>query len=445
MAKGIYERKGKNRDITYYVRYSYTYRDEEGHEKVKDVKEKLGQKSRGFTREMAKEALKARLGEIAQGRFNLDKARKPHPFGELVDRYLKHAESYKASFQREKYSIAKLKDYFGSATYVSSITTWRVEKWKRERAKQVQASTVNRELTILKHMLKMAVPWELASVNPAAAVSPFPIQEGRIRFASEEELPRLIKACMDKVTSPWLHPLVILALNTSARQGEILELLREGDTDLERNLIYFGRTKNRRLKVIPMNRAAREAVEWFLHNTTGKYLVSWSWGDRVGRTTVYDAFNRACSEAGIKELHFHDLRHTAASYMVMNGVDLPTVKEILGHREISMTLRYSHLAPAHKAKAVQQLGDALEQIAKGQTPAQVDAAMNTQPSSNLEHFRNILVVKSGRGLSVIGPKKKQNQQVTAGQIGGGGGNRTPVRRSSIKYDYMLSRCFNLAP
>jgi len=267
-ANGIYEREGKSGDITYYIRYSYTYQDTEGNEKIKDVREKLGRKSSGFTREMAKEAPKARLGEIAQGRFNLDKVRKPHAFGELVESYLKHAESYKASFNREKYAIEGLQEYFGSATHLSKITTWTVEKWKRKRAKQVQPSTVNRELTILKHMLKMAVRWELASVNPAAAVSPFSNHEGRIRFASEDELPRLIEACMNQTTSPWLHPLVILALNT--------------------------------------------------------------------------------------------------------------------------------LAPAHKPKAVQQLGDALEQIAKGQTAQQGETAMNAETSSNLERFRNILVVKSGR-------------------------------------------------
>ena len=411
-ANGIYERRGKNKDITYYIRYSYTYRDEEGHENVKDVKEKLGRKSRGFTREMAKEALKARLGEIAQGRFNLDKARKPHAFGELVDRYLKHAESYKASFHREKYSIEGLREYFGSATYLSNITTWTVEKWKRERAKQVQPSTVNRELTILKHMLKMAVRWELTSANPAATVSPFPTQEARIRFASEDEFPRLIESCRNQVTSPWLHPLVVLALNTSARQGELLDLKREADLDLERNLIYFGRTKNRKLKVVPMNSAAREAVEWFLNNGKGEFLVSWPWGDRVGKTTVYDAFKRACSEAGIENFRFHDLRHTAASYLVMSGVDLPTVKEILGHREIEMTLRYSHLAPAHKAKAVEQLGRAFQQITEGQPTEQAEVVSGGESPNNLERFRNVLLVKSGRGLSVIGPKPETNKAVS---------------------------------
>jgi integrase len=284
-----------------------------------------------------------------------------------------------------------------------------VEKWKRERAKQVQPSTVNRELTILKHMLKMAVRWELTSANPAATVSPFPTQEARIRFASEDELPRLIESCRNQLTSPWLHPLVILALNTSARQGEVLDLKREGDIDLERNLIYFGRTKNRKLKVVPMNSAAREAVEWFLNNGKGEFLVSWPWGDRVGKTTVYDAFKQACGEAKIENFRFHDLRHTAASYLIMSGVDLPTVKEILGHREIEMTLRYSHLAPAHKAKAVEQLGKAFQQIAEGGSAKKTEAVSGGPNPANLERFRNVLLVRSGRGLSVIGPKDATNQ------------------------------------
>jgi len=88
----------------------------------------------------------------------------------------------------------------------------------------------------------------------------------------------------------------------------------------------------------------------------------WPWGEQVGWTTVYDPFKTACREAGIEKFRFRDLRHTAASYLVMSGEDLPTVKEILGHREIEMTIRYSHLAPAHKAKAVEKLGEVLERF-----------------------------------------------------------------------------------
>ena len=85
MAKGIYERKGKKhkdklQDVTYYIRYQVTYIDSEGYGHIKDQKEKVGRRSRGFTRELAKEALKARLGEIAQARFNLDKVKNRIPF-----------------------------------------------------------------------------------------------------------------------------------------------------------------------------------------------------------------------------------------------------------------------------------------------------------------------------------------------------------------------------
>jgi integrase len=412
MAKpdGIYQRKLKSGDITYYLRFRYAYRDEAtGETRLHEIKEKLGRKSRGFTRAMAREALNARLGEVAQGRFNLDKARKPHSLGELVERYLKHAESYKASYTREKYAIEGLRNHFGAATHLSNITVWGCEKWKRARAKSVQPSTVNRELTVLKHILKMAVKWELASVNPAAGVSPFPTQEGRIRFASEQELPLLLEACRNEVTSPWLYPLVVLALHTGARQGELLQLRWE-DLDLERGLIYFNRTKNRKLKTVPMNRPVREAIEWLSNHRYGEHLFMWPWGEEIGRTTVYDAFKKACQTAGVEGFRFHDLRHTAASYLVMSGVDLPTVKELLGHREIEMTLRYSHLAPTHKAKAVEQLGRALEQITQGETAANAQAS--GEQTVNLERFGNISLVRKGRGLVPLGQKTEQEKPLT---------------------------------
>lgn len=135
MAKGIYELRGKNGDVTYYFRYQYKVTDAEEGERVKDFKEKVGRKSRGFTRETAREALKAREGEIAQGRFNLEKVKKPRSFSELVERYHKHAASYKLSYLREKYAIDGLAEHF-KGQYISDITAWSIEKWKRERAKE---------------------------------------------------------------------------------------------------------------------------------------------------------------------------------------------------------------------------------------------------------------------------------------------------------------------
>jgi len=150
----------------------------------------------------------------------------------------------------------------------------------------------------------------------------------------------------------------VLALNNGARQGKLLRLRYE-DVGLDRSLIYFGSTKNRKLKTIPMNKSVKGVMAWFLNHRYSQYLFGWPWGKQIGRTTINDAFKKACREAKIEEMRFHDLPHTAASYPVTGGVDLATVREILGHRIIEMTLRYFHLAPAHKAKAVEKLGVAL--------------------------------------------------------------------------------------
>ena len=414
MAKGIYERKGKHGDVTYYIRYQFKTTGADGAETIKDLKEKVGRKSRGFNREMAREALKAREGEIAQGRFNLERTRKPHPFSELLERYHKHAESYKASYSREKYALVGFGKYF-AGRYLSDITTWVIEKWKRDRVKQVQPSTVNRELTILKHMLKTAVKWGLASTNPAASVMPFPLQEGRTRFASEEELPRLLEACRNQVQWPWLYPSVILAVNTGHRQGNLLRLRYE-DVDLEHSLIHFVRTKNGKVNVVPMNREAREAVEWFLQHRYGEYLVMWPWGKRIGRTTLYEAFKKACKEASIENFRWHDLRHTTGSYLVMDGNDLVTVQQILGHRDIKTTLRYAHLAPAHKAKAVDKLGETFGALR--QRKANEQAVKEPHPlAANLAQIRNVLLVRRGRGLVPVEPQPQQKQEDSSNTAG----------------------------
>ena len=111
-------------------------------------------------------------------------------------------------------------------------------------------------------------------------------------------------------------------------------------------------------------------------------------------TTLYAAFGRACRAAGIADFHWHDLRHTFASHLVMAGVDLRTVQELLGHKTLEMTLRYSHVAPAHKATAVARLTEALAPGPIGE-PAAVAAGARMPPPSaaDPERFRN---VPSGR-------------------------------------------------
>lgn len=140
------------------------------------------------------------------------------------------------------------------------------------------------------------------------------------------------------------------------RQGELLSLGWK-DLDLERGLITVKQTKTLRLKTIAINEPAKEAVAWLEQHRYGDCLLMWPWGDPIVKTTVHSAFKKACTDARITDFRLHDLRHTFASHLVMAGVDLVTVKELMGHVGISMTVRYSHLVPEHKAQAVAKLGE----------------------------------------------------------------------------------------
>ena len=343
-ANGIYERKGRHGDVTYYIRYKF-----EG----TDIKERVGRKSRGFNREMAREALKSRLGDMARGHFNLEKMRKPVPFSKLAERYREFASGYKRGWYEEKYIVQEFDSLFGD-TPLAQITTWQIEKWKSEKAKAVQQQTVNRSLTVIKHMFKKAVEWSMTKTNPATGVKRFTVVSERTRFLSADDVQAILQKCKEDLTSPWLYPLVKLALNTGMRQGELLSLEWKA-VNFERDTINVLQTKTMRWKTISINTDALEALNWLQSNRYGDYLFMWPWGGMVGKTTVYDAFKRACKAAGIEDFHFHDLRHTFPSHLVMAGVDLLTVKELLGHKQINMTVRYSHLAPEHTAQAVAKL------------------------------------------------------------------------------------------
>jgi integrase len=345
MAKGIFERRGKN-DVTFYIRYQYQGRD---------IKERVGRKSRGFTRELAKEALKSRLGDMARGQFNLEKTRRPIPFSKLAEQYREFASGYKRGWYEEKYIVQEFADLFAD-TPLAEITTWQIEKWKSDKAKTVQQQTVNRCLTVLKHMFKKAVDWSMTKTNPATGVKRYKVVSERTRFLSADDVQMVLQKCKEDFASPWLYPLVKLALNTGMRQGELLGLTWKG-VDFERGRINVLQTKTMRWKTISINAAALDALNRLQLNRWGDNLLIWPWGDRIGKTTVYDAFKRACKAAGIEDFHFHDLRHTFASHLVMAGVDLLTVKELLGHKQINETVRYSHLAPEHTVQALGKLTD----------------------------------------------------------------------------------------
>ena len=181
----------------------------------------------------------------------------------------------------------------------------------------------------------------------------------------------MINACDDH-----LKPIVIMALNTGMRKGEILSL-KWDNIDMNNGFILLdsGMTKNGERREIPINATLRVTIEGLFRGTVEKprridvpfvfyRIVS---DDSTGKiistgkafVRIQRSFTSACKRANNRDFRFHDLRHVFASQLVMAGIDITTVKELLGHKTLTMTLRYAHLAPAHKVKAVDILDHAL--------------------------------------------------------------------------------------
>ena len=168
------------------------------------------------------------------------------------------------------------------------------------------------------------------------------------------EIDRLLREC-----SGHLNPIVIVALNTGMRRGEILNLKWE-NVDTNQRLIYIMGSKSGEKREIPINNLLLELLKRLRRSSKSDYVFSHKDGSPFGK--VDKSFRSACKRAGIKDLRFHDLRHTFASHLVMSGVDLKTIQELLGHKSLEMTLRYAHLSPDHKRKAVDNLGEKMRKL-----------------------------------------------------------------------------------
>jgi integrase len=203
--------------------------------------------------------------------------------------------------------------------------------------------------SVLKHMLGKAVLWEKVSEEKIKKVLKVKLLEEhniRTRFLSKEECRLLLETC-----PAYLKPIVQTALSTGMRKDEILSLTLD-KVDFIHNQIVLVWTKNGENRHIPINGALRSVFEGLAAtNVDGhRYVFHDQHGQRY--QDVKRGFPRACKRAGITNLTFHDLRHTFASHLVMAGVDITTVSKLLGHKDLTMTLRYAHLAPGHLSKAI---------------------------------------------------------------------------------------------
>ena len=175
------------------------------------------------------------------------------------------------------------------------------------------------------------------------------VAELAVRYLSEDEAARLEPACEE-----CLRPVVVVARNTGMRQGEIVSLTWP-QVDFKTGFIRLTEAKKGEGRDVPMNETAEAQLKELQQVAPGQRVFYGLDGKPVKQGWVYRAFRRACRDAEVEDFHFHDLRHDCASRLVMAGVDLQTVKEILGHKTLAMTMRYAHLSPDHKLRAIRVL------------------------------------------------------------------------------------------
>ena len=216
-------------------------------------------------------------------------------------------------------------------------------------------ATVNRMKAALSALLKFAVGEEYIADNPARKIPNRKENNERKRYLGDEhhakdELDRLLAACKQSEW-PKLHLLVILAISTGARRGELLGLSWM-DIDFQRKTASLHDTKNSDSRLLPLPTPAITELMKF-RKTSGLLFP----GLRKPKHPFnpHKVWNKALEEAGISDFRFHDLRHTAASYLVMAGATLHECAEVLGHRSIQTTKRYAHLSTEHKAQLTERV------------------------------------------------------------------------------------------
>jgi integrase len=346
-------------------------------------------KSTVLTPVQARDEAKLILADVAKGIDpKKDRVKKENiSFGQFLER--EYEPWVVTNLKRGDEEVTRLKRKFKEFYNkdINDISPWLLDKWKSKRIKSgISPRTVNRDIASIKAAFTRALKWGFLLENQLTELSLCRVEnELRIRYLTTNEEIRLRKAIKSRDicnrtkrtnANNWrsvrkyklkpdlselsffdyLEPMIIISLNTGLRRGELLSMKWE-DVNFNEKIITVRakNAKSRKLRHIPLNSEAYEILSSW--KTTKKSRQEYVFINRDGNPlgSVKKAWKTLLIKAQIKNFRWHDMRHSFASKLVMAGVDLNTVRELLGHSDLQMTLRYAHLAPEHKAKAVAKL------------------------------------------------------------------------------------------
>jgi integrase len=375
--------KGK---VTYYLFYRYA---------GKQVNYKIGAHGH-ITPAQARDLAKAKAGEVVHG-VDVQESKKQakretlkakdSKLDSFLDKtYLPWLETRNAKTAAKTIKVIKTGFPYFLDKQLDAITAYEVERWRSEKSKaKMKPATINSYVNPLKGAMSRAVEWGIIDSHDLHKVKALKVDNSRIRFLDKKEEPALrttlkirdkrikderengnkfrqqrsyplLPELRDYHFADHLEPLVLLAMNTGMRKGELLNLRWE-NVDLVNNVVTIKaeNAKSGKARHVPLNNESKQTFAGWQKDTKEQGYVFEGEANKP-ITDVKKAWGNLLDEARIEEFNFHDLRHHFASKLVMAGVDLNTVRELLGHANLDMTIRYAHLAPEHKAAAVNLIG-----------------------------------------------------------------------------------------
>ncbi|WP_076541097.1 site-specific integrase [Shewanella sp. UCD-KL21] len=384
--KGFHARISAKGAISYYLFYRHN---------GKQVNYLLG-KGSSITPTQARDMAKSQAGKVASG-INVQSEKKAAKAQEQVKKFNKFsiyvedkyypwlvANSTRTADQIKSVLLNRFKEL--GDLQLADITAWHVEQWRAKAKDAGKAeATINYNVNTLKGALSRAVEWGIIDSHELSKVKAYKLDNNRTRYLTPVEEAALLNGLTERDSlikekrisanehrlkrgypqqptlshhtyADHIEPIVLLAMNTGMRRGEILSLKWSNiDFSIPVLTIKGESAKSGKTRHIPLNTASFNVLsKWREQSYSKEFVFEGAEGKPL--TDFKKGFNKVIVDAGIHNFNFHDLRHHFASKLVMKGVDLNTVRELLGHADMTMTLRYAHLAPEHKAAAVNLIG-----------------------------------------------------------------------------------------
>ena len=300
---------------------------------------------------------------LREGRYLPIAEAKKHTLSELLERYRSQIVPGKKS-QRTLLVMLKwwqntLGDYAIAEISPALIAEYRDQLLIGNTPKGTvrSPSTVVRYLALLSHAFTIAVKeWGWTDNNPVLRVSKPKEPRGRVRYLDQEECSALLTACQES-SNAYVHAIVLVALATGMRRSEILSLRWE-DIDFDRNTVVIHETKNGERRQVPLARKAKAVLQELskIRHIKSNLLFPSKKNPRQP-IDIRRPWENALAVAQIKDFRFHDLRHTAASYLAMSGASQIDIAEILGHKTLQMVKRYSHLSDSHTHTVISSMSE----------------------------------------------------------------------------------------